>query len=134
MLAAKEREIFDNITLRIPSPEGIATIIIVEESPGKIYKIFFSIGKAGAPTNAWANALAEMTVAALQGGMDLTDVIISLSNITSSRTVDTPEGMQCRSGPEALYMALLKYRSMNEKKKSLPANYRPARFTNRRTT
>lgn len=107
-----ERTVYDNVTFSVETPEGKATIIIVEEKPGVIHKILFMIGKAGSINNAWAFALAEMVVSNLHRGASLTDVIGDLSNITSSRPVFDRSGIPCRSGPEALYLVLMRYRNM----------------------
>lgn len=112
MQPADMQEKYDSITFHNPTPEGEATVIVVESQPGVIYKIFFTIGKAGSGVNAWAFALAEMVVFALQQKADLNDVIISLSNITSSRYINDGSGIPCRSGPEALYLSLMKYRNL----------------------
>lgn len=123
---------FDNITFNIPTPEGTANIIIVEHSPGVIYKIFFHIGKAGTGINAWAFALAEFVVSSLEH-RELADIIGSLSGITSSRWIYSEQGVPCRSGPEALYLALLRYQNIYRNispKVKYSEDYRPPRMRN----
>lgn len=127
--------IYDNVTFNTRTPDGVANIIIVEHSPGKIYKIFFTIGKAGSSTNAWAFALCEVVVDSLNRGADINDMITLLSNITSSRPIYDNDGIACRSGPEALYHALFRYRIMNKDtfnkdKVTYSEDYRPARLGN----
>lgn len=127
-----DRNKFDSITFRIPTPEGTASIIIVEDSPGTIHRIFFSIGKAGTGVNAWAFALAEMVVSNLQH-RKLVDIINELSGITSSRWMYSENGVPCRSGPEALYLALIQYRNIykhNHKNVTYDEDYEPPRMRN----
>lgn len=100
---------FNGISLKYDTPDGPAYIHIVEESPGKIKQIFFTVGKAGTSVNAWAFALAEMTTYALEHGASLHEIINKLSNITSERLVRSA-GMNLHSGPDALFLSLLKYR------------------------
>lgn len=106
-----QRTLYDNITFNIRTPSGTANIIIVEDSPGKIETIFFTIGKAGSDINAWAYALAESVTMILKT-QSINDVLVLLSNITSSRSTYAPDGIACRSGPEALYIALMRYRNL----------------------
>lgn len=118
------RSRFDNVTFNIDTPDGNANIILVEESPGKICNIFFLIGKAGTNVNGWAFALAETVADSLKRGSDINDMIALLSNITSARPVYDKEGRACRSGPEALMIALMRYRNMNHEKESTKVKYR----------
>jgi hypothetical protein len=136
MLAADMRERYDNVTMFFDTPDGKATIIFVEEDKGKIYKIFFTIGKAGSSINAWAFALAEMVAVSIRSGRDLADIISDLSSITSSRAVYTTNGLACRSGPEALMIGLMRYRDMyknvSKHKVEYSENYRPPKFSSKR--
>lgn len=125
--------VYDHVSFNTRTPDGTANIIIVENEPGKIYKIFFTIGKAGSSLNAWAFALCELVVDSLNRGADINDMISLLSDITSSRPIYDKDGIACRSGPEALYQALFKYRVMNKKsyeKVTYSEEYRPARLGN----
>ena len=112
-----EREFYNGVSIRYLTPDGAAYINIVEDYPGKIRQIFFSVGKAGTSVNAWAFSLAEMTTFALQRE-SLHEVINKLSNITSERMVRVPNGMHIHSGPEALFLALVKYRQSLPKQKT----------------
>lgn len=129
------RSIYENVAFHIKTPEGTANIIIAEEEPGKIYKIFFNIGKAGNGVNAWAYALAEVVVDSINRGAEINDMISLLSNITSSRPTYDKDGIACRSGPEALYLALMRYRNINKdafskaKKIKYSEDYRSPKLT-----
>lgn len=105
---------FPTITFQIPSPDGTAYIQILEypDKPGEIYRIIFQLGKAASPVNAWADALARMVSAALNNGVSINSILDELSEITTDKSVRHGT-MFCRSGPEALYIALLQYRNEN---------------------
>jgi len=131
MMQSLTKSKYDNITFHIPTPDGTANIIILEERPGKIVKIFMMVGKAGSSINAYCYALAEMTVHSLCNGSDIHEVIALLGSITSDRTARIGGGAVCRSGPEALQMALMKYRNTCQADDS-DTKFRAARFTNPR--
>ena len=103
------KDIFNGFSFRYSTPDGTAYINISEFESGKIHDITFSIGKAGTNVNAWSYALAKMVVHALHNGAELNDVVNLLSNITSARVV-RHSGHNIYSGPEALFLALVKYR------------------------
>lgn len=111
MLDSNVQTKFGSVNFYISIPEGKATIIINEVSPGQIYNIHFLIGKAGSLVNAWAYALAEITTALLHHTQDINSVIAMLKDISSDRSVFT-ENVECRSGPEALYLVLMRYKNM----------------------
>ncbi len=121
---------FDSFTFHIKTPDGVANIIIAEHSPGKIYKIFYNIGKAGTSLNSWAFALCEIVSHSLNNGADINDILTLLSNITSARPVYDNDGIACRSGPEALYLALLRYRNTVKptSRVTYKEGFRPASF------
>lgn len=75
----------------------------------KIAHIEINIGKAGSSVMAWSNAFARMTQHALSRGVPLDIVIAELSDIATDRIV-VSDGISCRSGPEALAIALRAYR------------------------
>ena len=104
---------FPTITFQIPSPDGTAYVQILENPSGGIYRIIFQLGKAASSVNAWADALARMVTTSLNNGVDINTVLDELSNITTGKSVWVSGDMYCRSGPEALYIALLRYRNEN---------------------
>jgi len=111
MLTTKTRTKWDNVTIKLRCPEGTAFIEIAEEYPGKINRISITIGKAGSSVNAQAYAIAELTTELFNLGKSINDVIAKLTGITSDRVVRAESGVDVRSIPEALILALHQYRS-----------------------
>lgn len=109
------KDIQASYSFKYTTPDGIATIFIVEKSERVIDRIEYFIGKAGSSVGAWAFALVEFINFTIKQGISLNDIIITISNITSSRSVRSISGIDCRSGPEAIFLALMKYRGMNNK-------------------
>lgn len=107
-----ERFIYESISFNIETPSGTANITIVEDSPGVIYKIFFSIGKAGTELNALCFAIAELTSDIFNRGGTIGEVLKLLKDITSNRPIFDKSGVECRSVPEALYLILLRYKNL----------------------
>ena len=99
---------FDNYTFTLPTPDGTASIFISENSNGTIYRVDMTIGKAGSSVAAWCNALSRMTTFALRY-ISLDDVIKELEDISSDR-FQLAKGIAIRSGPEAMSIALQKYK------------------------
>lgn len=129
-----DQDIFDSITFHIDSPDGTVNVIFVEESPGKLHNVIVLVGKSGSGTRALVDALARMITFALQSH-DLTDVINELSSITSDKARLTTGGVTVRSIPEAIYLAMLRYRNMYPTKGTTTnsdVEYRPAKFANPR--
>lgn len=110
MTAVQQNNWQTSFRFRIPSPLGTAWIIIVEESPGKIDNIFFTIGKAGTPVNAMCDGMARLAVRALKNGDTIGDVIATLSGITSDRVINA-NGREISSPTESLVLALFRYRA-----------------------
>lgn len=102
---------FDSVNFNITAPEGDVNIIINEASPGKIYNIIVLVGKSGSSLRAMTDALSRMITFALHQ-TELTDVLNELSSITSDKARIVTGGVVVRSVPEAIYLALLRYRNM----------------------
>lgn len=101
-----------NVTIRIRTPDG-TLFVWVNEKDNKIESVKLQIGKAGAAVAAWADAMAAMINLALSHGTTLDELIETLSNITSDRSARTIES-NCRSGPEGVWMALIRYRKRDD--------------------
>lgn len=121
----QETEILSSFSYKLNTPDGSAYINIDEDSPGKIKRIFFNVGKAGTSVYAWANAIATLVNRLIEEGVELNDLIIIISNITSQSQTRTLNGIECRSGPEALFIALMKYKASIPKNES---TYKKATF------
>ena len=96
-----------SLVIEEPTPDGTAWIQIFEDSPGKIAKIVFTIGKSGTSLNTYCYALSELSSRLLESGYSITDLIDLLLDITSDRPARAETSS--RSGPEALAVALRKY-------------------------
>lgn len=101
---------FDSVTIQVPSPDGTMFVTISEDTTGKPIAVFIHIGKAGAPIAAWSNALARMISVSLDHGAKLDDIMTELSGQTSDRLRITSQGESVRSGVEAVWVALMKYK------------------------
>lgn len=99
---------YENYTFSLPTPDGDANIIIIEEA-NRIVRVDIMIGKAGSSVAAWCNGFSRMLSFALSKGVPLDDVIEELSDIASDR-FQFADGVPIRSGPEAMAIAFKKYR------------------------
>lgn len=102
--------LFKSLNFRIDSPVGKVYIQVIEQSPGKIEKIVIHTGKHGSSLNGLCAALGETITLMLKHGISITDVIVSLSGITSDKMVKV-DGMEVHSPVDAIVIALMKYRS-----------------------
>ena len=101
--------VYESEMVRVKTPDGMLYLLIMENKDKTIAGFRITIGKAGAPIAAWTYALSEMMNLALKQGASLDDIINTLRDITSDRvayTMTTP----CRSGPEGVWQALMRYR------------------------
>lgn len=128
------RFMYDNITFNIMTPAGEATIILVEDRPGVLYKVFFTIGKAGSEVNANCYAIAELVSFALQKGASIDEMIKLLEDITSDRPILDLTGSPCRSVPEALFLVLSRYNRFASKLQEPVTlkEFRPPKFNHTR--
>ena len=120
--------LYPALNFRIRTPDGTATINIAHDPDDmvKIEHVEINIGKAGSSVAAWSNAFAKMVILALQNGVPLDIVIAQLSDIATDRVV-VRDGITCRSGPEALAIALRSYRRYIPRKLKEEKDYEPER-------
>ena len=104
---------YENFTFSLPTPDGDATIFIVEDEAGKIIRVDITIGKAGSSVAAWCNGFSRMLTFAINQGVALDAVIEELSDIASDR-FQFSDGVPIRSGPEAMAIAFKKYRALKK--------------------
>lgn len=97
-------------TVRVSTPDGTLFVHIAEDDKGKLKQIMLNLGKAGTAASAWANALASSLTMSIELGATLEDILALLSNITSSSAPRIAIGGKCSSGPEGVWMALMRYR------------------------
>ena len=95
-------------TFKVPCPEGNMFLTVCEYNSRPV-QVHIMIGKSGSATMAWANLAAEFITDMLQQGIELSRIIEKVSGITTDRVRRFGEGIQIRSGPEAIAYALLQY-------------------------
>src|SRR5881628_1596462 len=96
-------------SFRIRTPSGSLTVFVIENEDKTINSFQFFIGKAGNELSAWSSALAAIMNLAIKNGITLEQLIDELSGITSDREARAL-GSSCRSGPEGVWMALIRYK------------------------
>lgn len=102
-------EFFKSEVIRVRTPDGTLFAIIMENDDGSPREVQLSFGKAGTALAAWAFSLAGLITMNLQAGMPLEKIIDVLGGITSDKSARII-GNNCRSGPEGVWMALMRYR------------------------
>jgi hypothetical protein len=100
--------IFSGYSIHVLSPDGPVYVHCTEDHTGRLNHVIINIGKAGSPLHAWADSLSRMITAALPH-KDLQDILAELSNITSIKAIRTDRGIYVKSGPDAVYYALVLY-------------------------
>lgn len=101
--------VFESEIIRVKTPDGTLFLLVMENKDKSVAGFKITIGKAGAPLAAWASALAEMMNLAIAKGATVEDLLSVLSGITSDRSVRSINSV-CRSGPEGVWQALVRYR------------------------
>ena len=105
-----EKNWYPAYSIRSRTPDGTMFVHISEDEKGKLYKLHLNLGKAGTSVAAWAFALESTLNLAIMQGTKLEDLIALLSSITSGNAPRVAIGGKCTSGPEGLWMALMRYR------------------------
>lgn len=103
-------QVHDAICIALPSPDGSMSVIFSEEK-GKVIQIQIFIGKAGSTLRAWATSFAEVMTLGLQRGVTVDDFYNVLVEQTSDKNVMLKPGYYIHSGPEAVAVAILKYKA-----------------------
>lgn len=102
-------QVWKTDVIRVRTPDGTLYATFMKDNEGQLEQVQFSIGKAGAPLAAWANAIATVINLSIKKGATVEDLIVELSSITSdgkARTLDTT----ARSGPEGIWQAFIQFR------------------------
>lgn len=132
MLMSKEG-FFRSVNYMIRTPDGKMFVTIMEDDDGKPFKIQINVGKAGYSLSAWSNALSRMIDRSLEFGVSLDALINELSEITSDKVVMDATYI-CRSGPEGVVIALMKYNQDKNLKEVEELEYESARQSRFRNT
>lgn len=106
--ALRDNEVLPCYSEMIDTPDGKMWVTIVERN-GVPVQVIVSIGKTGSYTMAWANA-ASLLITRLLEFITIHQVIQELSGIATGRLAYLTGGDKCRSGPEGIAIALLRYR------------------------
>lgn len=102
---------YKSVVMKVRTPDGTVFVNVMENEDGKPFQVIVNIGKAGSAVAAWAQALGSMISIALQTEDEkaFDKIITELSSITSSGTARSITS-RCTSGPEGVWMALIRYR------------------------
>lgn len=111
----------NSYTIRVDSPDGAVFVHCIESAPARLEEVQITIGKTGSSVRAWADALAQMITASLKAH-DLTDILVRLSNLSTDKSVLNSRLVKVRSGPDAVFQALMLYKSIHADKAPI---YRP---------
>lgn len=100
---------YENFTFQVTTPDGVMFVEIMEDDK-KPVGFHISIGKSGHAISAWAAALAGVMSLALDYGASINELIKELSSLTTDKIRIMKDGVEIRSGPEGVCVALFDYR------------------------
>lgn len=107
MLADKS---YPCVSIHVPTPDGTMTVNFIEDHDGNLIDVHIFIGKTGASLAAWTNGMSLLLRQLLEVGKDITEILVSLSNITTHRIVYTESSKApIRSGVDGLAYAIMRY-------------------------
>lgn len=115
--------IYTSINIKVESGEGVFFFAFDEDDKGRLIRILSWGGKAGSAQSAWLDCLTRIISSQLEKGViTIEELKIHLSLTRSDRTRINKDGVVCSSGPEALFIALLKYTNIKHREftKNLP--------------
>lgn len=101
---------FASVTIQVSTPDGNMFVTILHDDLDKACAVNIHLGKAGAPIQAWSNALSRVMSLALDHGATINDLIEELSSQTSDRRREKLNGEVVRSGVEGVWSALMMYK------------------------
>jgi hypothetical protein len=96
--------------MKVDTPEGGMFVNVMEDSNGRPVGIQLIIGKAGHTLSAWAITTSALLTGVLERGGSINDIITMLSSQKTEKTKVNKNGITCSSGPEGIYIALLRYK------------------------
>jgi ribonucleoside-diphosphate reductase alpha chain len=100
-------KVMQGVTERIRTGHGTMYITINEDEYHQPFEVFSTLGKAGGCDSAQLEAISRLTSLALRSGVSPDDIIDQLRGITCCPTWD--EGVQVKSSPDAVALALARY-------------------------
>ena len=105
-----EIQVNNSINIRVITPDGVMFVTFIEHDEDiRPIEIIINLGKAGSATNSWAFLTTQLFNKLLGIGIPLQDIMVTISNISSSNIRDLGKGIRIRSGPEGLWYACHKY-------------------------
>jgi hypothetical protein len=109
----KDQRTYNSVTYKVNSPAAPLYIHILEDELGNPKMIQINAGKCGSEVSACCNALSLLAsrLLELHNGFDM--LLEDFSSITTDKLVRNSGGLVCRSIPEGIFVALMRYR--NEK-------------------
>ncbi len=107
--SSRNPDIMDSEVYRVRTPNGTLTAIIIENHDHTINSFQLLLGKAGNDISPWCDALAGIMTLAINNGVKIDQLINCLNGLTSGREARSL-GSTCRSGPEGVWMALMRYK------------------------
>lgn len=109
----KAPNIFRSFQIRVPTPDGVMWVHVVEDENGEPFQIFTNAGKCGTSFNAWAAAFANLLTLFINNvprdKFSLPHIIAELSLFTTDRLRMASDGALIKSGPEGICYALRQY-------------------------
>lgn len=109
-LAIKANKFYNSVHERVETPDGTLFIHIIEDDDKKPIMIQISGPKAGTSVSTWMDALVRAVNIAIANGVEWSQFIEEFSGITTSKALRLVKGAKCRSGPEGVAIALMRYR------------------------
>lgn len=101
-------ETLPSLVWEVDTPDG-TMYVTISELDGVPFEVDIRVGKAGLPLRAWCDATANLINALIQRSIPLTIVIQAVSNLSSHRISNLPNGSKIRSGPEGIAYCLMSY-------------------------
>lgn len=125
----EENRQYINDTILVRTPIGAITVVVVEDN-GKPVHLFIYGGKNGTELSAYCDSIARLGSELLQYKNGLDKIMEHLSSISTGMTTkDYATGVECRSGAEGIYIALMKYKQHKyQDLMQVFGDYRPARI------
>ena len=94
--------------MKMMSPLGDLYVIINEDENGRPFEVFCTLGKAGGPANADAEAIGRLMSLALRSGIPIAQVRDQLRGISCDRAVGLGPN-KVLSAPDAIGQAIERY-------------------------
>lgn len=126
-----EVTVYKSINFRINSGEGTFYFSFDEDrTTGKLVRILGWGGKTGSSQFAWLDSLLKIVSRQLERNLiTIEELKTELSSSRSDKIRIMKDGIECSSGPEALFIALLRYTDLKYQEliKDLPIPLRSGR-------